>query len=1424
MTHFPFFQRFLSLAVLLTAAAGWCGAPAAEELFPTTAFAKRDLRPYLDYDLSKAERIDHGPRSCICLNQIWRFLPVEKSSRGIPPPTEPWGYFLVPSYWRSSARNNEMRNAEGFAVKSIHGKNVDQYEAAWYGRELNVPAEFSGRRLILYFEEIYTHVEVWINGEKIDLKDSGRTIPSLAVDVTGKLKCGQTNTLYVRTEIDGYRDRGGLRGNVYLYVRPMKNFGNPSVDTFFDKRCITVDFLDANLGGAAGTLAADIRDAKTGQIVFSQKLPYSGHIVLNTVTPKLWSPESPNLYFLDLKLTGGDGKVLDAASLRFGFRQLVIENGLFKLNGKPIRLICDSAWPRFWTPNWNFDKHYLSKAIRTMKAMDVNALYAPHEYIPSVFYRVADEEGILVLYHTALPYRWQIEHTNQQAFTRFSDLMREHLHNLKFQNHPSIAAILIDIWYNQHPGATNPYFVGVRSGDPNVVGDRAKRQARLEEMAKIGSRIMPDKLMMTGGSAKVGNLYSTHIYHTWAAPLAELSAMFKTYSETKRDLAIFIGETNLPFMAAFAPIYLYKGPATPYMYWMENSARLLGNKAYTLKEITAKYAYNGAYNDFLSGSSCFDKTTGRTSYFLADLYAYPLIEYLKHTFFPWRFDGVDGIGPFEYVLTSRMVLAGRSFPKIDFLKNGVSTSDPKGENMRITHQMPVFEITGKSLDLQPTIASIPYLHGVDKLTCDFLGAGKNRYEIDHAWFGGRTIAKKLAVINQTLIPRNFEMKVSLRNSAGGVVAEKTARVNVPGWSRSAFPFELKTPKTDVRKEMTLVAELVPVDNNPKALRCSMPVQIFPPVRKEINDRTLSVLSVDNILPEQLKKLGYHVRRVDNLKDLPRENVLVIGRTALRELKEFPDFGKMAEAGYRVLILEQEKTDSPELVEVRCRKAFRNAVGHPALRGFKDEDFANWRGSHSLVPAKGKGLRRQWTAWGNRNMVAGYTFRRPQHGNFLSLLVSGFDLYQTPLLEYRGRNGGWIASQLDISEQIGTDPVATLLLCRLIDYLDSGRPVRGETLFFGKDGGAGEKLMQKMGVNCRETDLSDKDLREARLLVISDPDWKTLRDRVFAISNFVYSGGKVLYCHTSETFSHAFLPFPVEVGSEEMNRATVSGEGTAVWRMGWDQNDLYWRNKRKLPVFRDFPKIAEHTTPAVLVRHPYGTGEYILTTLTPDRFEKSYASGKVCRLLSALFTSMGAKIETPDASPFLRSSNLVISLAEQRWEFAVDPENKGIEPGENYASGNRGSAHWQTGQTTGGGEFVRPGINYERFLGYDYNGWCWYRVEFDLEKGSVAPNRKMFIKIDDIRSRDETYINGKRVGKYGVSGRLRYYPFNSNLLKPGKNIVVFHIYDDSPKGGILGNAIISSQTEKGYKSHYWQSPWPEGAKRDYNYNPDVLRLY
>ena len=892
--------------------------------------------------------------------------------------------------------------------------------------------------------------------------------------------------------------------------------------------------------------------------------------------------------------------------------------------------------------------------------------------------------------------------------------------------------------------------------------------------------------------------------------------MFRRYSN-ERDVPIYCGEYAIPYHGSYAHLNLWgqirKKPE--FYYWQENAARILGPAAYRENTVATTFAWDGAHNDLLASNRGFDGIQKATEYyFIADIYSKILEHSVNRTVFYWRYDGLAGLAPFEYI-PGRFLTGARSIPSAPELKGDLTLPGVKPAVLYGSHIMPLFNPLGKELDLRPNLMSTPFRLAMGDVVCKFVGAGNDYYESDHAYWSGETLSKALAVVNMTEKPQRWKVQIALLDGSGALAASASVPFQIGAYTQKTVPFTLGMPQVGVRRDYTLKAVFHPDSKDSKELVSAMEVQVFPEAVPAVREIQLYGGSPEFIV--SLEKLGYKITKVKKFENLAPEKVLIVAPGALSG--NIPDFSALTQKGIRTLVMEQTKNSSPELIKLRSRHAFINAPSHPVLEGFSDVDFSEWRGSHSLDPAYGNAepghvwSNAAWTDWGNRGMVAGNVFRRPYTGNYLSLLVCGFDLYQTPLMEFRGENASWIASQLEISKRIGLDPVATTVFCRMIDYLAERRPVYGKVGFFG--GEDGMKFLNKFGVDFRKSDLSD--LNSLRLLIISDPDWNTLAKHSFALSDYVYNGGKILYIHTGKTWAGVWLPFIMEMKQRQMKEKAIilSGKG-ANWKEGWSECELYWRGKPKLSEFAKFPALAAATSPAVLVQVKHGCGSYTFSSVIPESFNVDrMGAAKYGRLISALLTSLGAKMDN-SASPYSSDMSLTIPLRSMRWEFSTDSRDRGI--AENWQSGADGSGKWLSGQQTLSGESVRPGVGYERFLENQYQGVSWYRVRFKLNPDQASA-RKMRIKLGRINTKDTTYLNGKKIG--ASSRGSRTYRIPDGLLKAGENVLTIRIENRRFPGGLL-DPEISITNSDGVVS-FWKRLYP-GGNRDYNYNPDWIRQY
>jgi hypothetical protein len=791
----------------------------------------------------------------------------------------------------------------------------------------------------------------------------------------------------------------------------------------------------------------------------------------------------------------------------------------------------------------------------------------------------------------------------------------------------------------------------------------------------------------------------------------------------------------------------------------------------------------------------------------------------------WRLSGVRGIGFFGAVQSYHLALAGKETPQRLELPDDLSTPDFYPENPLMGPYSPAFGTFFMPYFLKPTLATAAFRRVTAPLLAEFLEEGKDEYGLDHAWFSGAILHKKLLIINDSEEEQVVRGTVTLSSANHSVLHSFPIQARLPSGERMMLPIQIKLPMTANRIDGTLSAVL---KAGSRKFSVNFPIEIFPAPAKLMLNRSLRVYDPDGKVIEYLKQQKIAFEELSSLDSLPKDGTLLVGRKALTSGSLVPDLQELVSAGVNILVLEQQITSAPELMEVRTRHAYINAPKHPVLNGFEGKDFSNWRDNVSLsdsyeINPPGYG----WSAAGNRNMVASNVFRRPSHGNYLSLLVSGFDLYQTPLLEYRHQNASLLASQLEIVPRLGKDPVATTLFHRMLSYLDNRGQMQNTVYFYGGD--QVWNYLKKIGVEAKRVNqLSSSVIATANVLILAEPDFIHLRNFAVELAEFVYHGGQLLYLNCGKKFDSVWLPFPLKMENKKVRNALVDhGAADSFWRCGWDNNDLYWHDEQSIPVFTDIPEQANATNPGVLVDLPHGTGRFTFFSIMPEYFADTPAAGKCSRILSALLTNAGVIVQNKSTlySVQKNTKDLKIDLSLYNWSFAVDPQNIGMS--EKIHQGAKGSLVWQSGLIADGCE-VKLGRPFEQFLRYNYDGYAWYRLDLDIP-AEFYEAEKLYLSIGAIDDADWIYVNGTEIGKTGVETPLawctpRVYIVPTKILRRGRNTILIRVFDKSGEGGVTKGPAVLGFRPVISSGRGWDTPYTNGVKRDYEYNPDIVRQY
>lgn len=246
-------------------------------------------------------------------------------------------------------------------LSGINDKTV--HECVWYARSFEIPDEWQNLDILLNFGAVDYETVVWINGHEVGHHQGGH-VP-FQFEIAPYLKPG-VNRLTIRVEDvqDPHQPRGkqshtgephgidyycttGIWQTVWLEAAPAVRIEEVRMTTEASRNRVLLDvFLHAP--SAQWKIVVEAFD--DGQLVAQAEghTPIAtGHLNLQIPYAKLWSPESPHLYDLTLRLYDGE-KLLDEVKSYVGLRGIELREGKFFINGAPcyLKMVLDQGyWP-----------------------------------------------------------------------------------------------------------------------------------------------------------------------------------------------------------------------------------------------------------------------------------------------------------------------------------------------------------------------------------------------------------------------------------------------------------------------------------------------------------------------------------------------------------------------------------------------------------------------------------------------------------------------------------------------------------------------------------------------------------------------------------------------------------------------------------------------------------------------------------------------------------------------------------------------------------------------------------------------------------------------------------------------------------------------------------------------------------------------
>lgn len=463
-------------------------------------------------------------RTEVSLEGNWLFMP-EYSLKGESPQSESlndnnWHVMEVPQFWNpvrnwlhgqdsglphwgsgisDNYREKEMKRCNSYTF------DYKKTNAAWYRHTFILPKKAIGKKIKLHFDAVSKVADVYVNG-----KYAGGHVGmfgDFVIDITDKVKVGK-NMLAVNVKVRKFKKSsdadknvaravsvdinndmlkslphgmfGGTEGGIWQPVKLVITNDIYIDDVFAKTNTKGGDFeVTVKNNGSSKSkvdIAITIKDLK-GKKLYSSKDKTSDFVKgkgvstishsINNIAPKLWSPETPNLYKLETYLYK-DGKLIDKRETTIGFRTFTVKGNQFLLNGHPYWLRGANHPPCGIAAN---DKELANKFFKLMH--DGNQMITRSHGSPftKAWMDAADRQGIGVSFEGSWPWLMIGDIPNEELLK----IWKEEMYALakKYRNHPSML-----VWTMNN----EMYFTMFYHNDPKDI--RIKKWKYLTEIIK----------------------------------------------------------------------------------------------------------------------------------------------------------------------------------------------------------------------------------------------------------------------------------------------------------------------------------------------------------------------------------------------------------------------------------------------------------------------------------------------------------------------------------------------------------------------------------------------------------------------------------------------------------------------------------------------------------------------------------------------------------------------------------------------------------------------------------------------------------------------------------------------------------------------------------------------------------------------------
>ena len=369
-----------------------------------------------------------------------------------------WNNIQMPGNWEMLGYGQPEYVNVGFAWRGHFDQQppavpTKDNHVGSYRREINIPANWDGKRVIAHFGSVTSNIYLYVNGKFAGYAEDSKVAAEF--DITPFLKKGK-NLIAFQTfrwcdgswceDQDFWRLSGPAREN-YLYARSKDH-------RLLDVRVETElknNYKDGALNITAkvqgNTLAYfGLYDPDGKEVIVTGTDNVRNGVAkyqLRVKNVRKWSAETPNLYTLVVSPIQNGGMYLpyEIVQVKVGFRKVEIKNKQFLVNGQPVLLKGADRHEIDPDEGYNVSEQRMIQDIMMMKRMNINAVRTSHYPNDPRWYDLCDKYGLYVVAEANQEsHGFQYGDDAAAKKPEFAkQIMERNQHNVSmFYNHPSI--------------------------------------------------------------------------------------------------------------------------------------------------------------------------------------------------------------------------------------------------------------------------------------------------------------------------------------------------------------------------------------------------------------------------------------------------------------------------------------------------------------------------------------------------------------------------------------------------------------------------------------------------------------------------------------------------------------------------------------------------------------------------------------------------------------------------------------------------------------------------------------------------------------------------------------------------------------------------------------------------------------------------